>query len=154
MNTQNICVLYVDDEIDNLNAFKANFRRDLTVFTANSADEGLQVLENNKIHVVLSDHMMPNTSGVEFLEQLVIEYPDIYRILLTGCSDINVVIDAINRGKVYRFLSKPWEKEELMGTIVGAYELFKKKEESSSFNQRLIETNQQLEFMLRQKLTS
>jgi len=97
-------VLYVDDEINNLNSFKAAFRRDFNIHTASSAAEGRRILNGNEIGVIITDQRMPVTTGIEFLESVLQTNPDTIRILLTGFSDINAVIDAINRGQVYKYL--------------------------------------------------
>ena len=149
-----ITVLYVDDEAPNLSAFKANFRKQFNVLLAQSVSEAYQIIANEKVDVVVTDHMMPEKSGVDLLEQLKKVHPHICRILITGCSDINIVIEAINRGEVYRFLTKPWVKDVLTNTIETGYYSSQEKREEASLNDRLIETNQQLEFMLRQKLIS
>lgn len=152
--TKFISVLYVDDETANLSAFKANFRRNYNVYLADSAEAALKIINENKIDVVITDHMMPVTSGVDLLEKLKQEHPYLCRILITGCSDINIVIEAINRGEVYRFLTKPWVKDVLTNTIETGYYAMKEKSNESEMNSKLLETNQQLEFMLRQKLIS
>ena len=149
-----ISVLYVDDEAPNLSAFKANFRRNFNVFLAESAKEALEMVAENKIDVVITDHMMPGRSGVDLLEQLKTEHPFICRILITGCSDINIVIEAINRGEVFRFLTKPWVKDVLSNTIETGFYAMQEKQQEQQLNSKLLETNQQLEFMLRQKLIS
>lgn len=152
--TKFISVLYVDDEAPNLSAFKANFRKLFNVYLAESAQEAMEMVRNLPIDVVITDHMMPGVSGVELLEQLKVERPDLCRILITGCSDINIVIDAINRGEVYRFLTKPWVKDILANTIETGYYSYEEKKLEMKMSDKLIETNQQLEFMLRQKLIS
>jgi FixJ family two-component response regulator len=98
--------------------------------------------------------MMPSISGVDLLERLKIEHPHIGRILITGVNDINIVIEAINRGEVYRFLSKPWVKDDLSQTIESAYTNAHEKHLEKQKAEKLLETNQQLEFMFRQKLIS
>ena len=115
-------VLYIDDEGVNLLAFKANFRRDYRVFTAESAEQGLKVMEEHQPDVVIADQRMPQMTGVEFFEQILQSYPDSIRILLTGFSDINDVIDAINKGQVYSYVTKPWNQDELARTIESARE--------------------------------
>src|SRR6478752_6892089 len=97
-----IGVLYVDDEVNNLNSFKAAFRRDFEIYTASSVREGRKILDNNEIGVIITDQRMPGMTGIEFLESIIAIYPDTIRILLTGFSDINAVMDAINRGQVYK----------------------------------------------------
>jgi response regulator RpfG family c-di-GMP phosphodiesterase len=150
----NINVLYVDDEENNLLAFKAAFRRNFTVFTAISADEGQKILGENEIHVLITDQRMPGTLGTELLAQAVKDYPDHIRILLTGFSDIEAIKDAINRGQIYHYLQKPWNNDELKETIENAYKIYHLKKKQQELSQQLLTTNEQLEFMLRQKLLS
>lgn len=150
----NINVLYVDDEENNLQAFKASFRRIFNVFTALSADEGKKILAQNEIHVLITDQRMPGTLGTELLAQAVKDYPDQIRILLTGFSDIEAIKDAINRGQIYHYLQKPWNDQELKETIENAYKVYHLKKKQKELSEQLLVTNEQLEFMLRQKLLS
>lgn len=117
-------ILYVDDEVHNLNGFKATFRRDFEVFTAISAVEGRKILDEQEIGVIITDQRMPVTTGIEFLESIIPYYPDTIRILLSGFSDINAVMDAINRGQVYKFVVKPWQNDELKMYIQNAVEIY------------------------------
>ena len=149
-----ISVLYVDDEVQNLTAFRANFRKIFNVYLAEGANEALEIISQNDIDVVITDHMMPETSGVELLEKLKDEHPTIGRILITGSNDINIVIEAINRCEVFRFLTKPWVKDDLTQTIEASFYSNQEKKQESLMKSKLVETNQQLEFMLRQKLIS
>lgn len=151
-DTKNINVLYVDDEVVNLKAFQANFRRVFNVYIARSAAEGEEVLKENTIHVVLSDQRMPEVTGVEFLSAIKKVYPNTIRILITAFSNIQAVIDAINKGNVYRYVTKPWDMEELQAIIQNAYEVYTLREENKILTESLIQANKQLEFMLRQKL--
>lgn len=147
-------VLYVDDEQTNLFSFKASFRRDFNVITANSGEEALKLLESSTIHVIVSDQRMPGMTGIEFLQQAKVKYPEPIRILLTGYADINAVIDAINKGEVYRYVTKPWNTDELKTIIIAADEIFKLRKENKVLTEKLIKTNEQLEFLLRQNLLS
>lgn len=147
-------ILYVDDEVNNLVAFKAGFRRVYNIFTAESAAEGVKILENNDIQIVITDQRMPVTTGIEFLEQIMPKYPDPIRILLTGYADINAVIDAINRGQVYRYVQKPWMEEDLRINIDKAIEVYNLRKENRELTEKLIEANGQLEFIARQSLLS
>lgn len=149
-----INVLYVDDEENNLVAFRASFRRYFTVFTAISADEAKIILTQNEIQVLITDQRMPGTLGTELLAQVVKDYPDQIRILLTGFTDIEAIKDAINRGQIYHYLQKPWNDDELKETIENAYKIYYLKKKQQELNQQLFLTNEQLEFMLRQKLIS
>lgn len=146
-------VLYVDDEENNLIAFKAAFRRDFKVFTAQSADEARDIVKNNEnFDVIITDQRMPKETGVEFLVSILDSYPDPIRILLTGYSDIEAVIDAINEGQVYRYITKPWNEEDLRNTIKNAAEVHRLRKQNEILLQKLEKANQQLEFLLRQKL--
>ena len=98
MNDERIKVLYVDDEEGNLLAFRAGFRRELEVFTAKSGQEGLALLENTPVQVVISDQRMPGMNGTEFLAQVRERWPRAVRIMLTGYSDLQGVVDATPTG--------------------------------------------------------
>jgi response regulator RpfG family c-di-GMP phosphodiesterase len=93
-------------------------------------------------------------TGVEFLESILNEYPDPIRILLTGYADMNAVVDAVNKGKIFHYLTKPWNEEELDMTINRAYDIYKTRMEEKEMTQKLSLSNEQLEFLLRQKLLS
>ncbi|MDB5272388.1 MAG: response regulator with CheY-like receiver, AAA-type ATPase, and DNA-binding domain [Chitinophagaceae bacterium] len=149
-----IHVLYVDDEENNLNAFKASFRRDFKVYTAISADDAKVILKETEIHVLITDQRMPGTTGTELLAQAVKDFPDQTRILLTGFSDIEALKDAINLGQIFCYLQKPWNDDELKETIKRAYQVFNLKKEKEALTEKLLLTNEQLEFYLRQKLLS
>lgn len=149
-----INVLYIDDEVNNLIAFKATYRRIYNVFTAESAMDGRAILEKNDIDVILTDQRMPSITGVEFLQSIIETHPDPMRILVTGYSDITAVIDAVNKGQVYRYISKPWDNDYLKITIDKAYEVFSLRKKNKELTTNLLQANNQLEFMLRQKLIS
>jgi len=151
---EKISILYVDDEINNLNSFKAAFRRDFNVLLATSGKEGLEILENNVVHVIITDQRMPEMTGVDFLIEVLKKYTDPIRILLTGYTDINAVIDAVNKGHIYYYLNKPWDEQQLKIIIKNAFEIFKLREENKILLEELMDANGQLEFLLRQKLIS
>ncbi|MGN8069036.1 response regulator [Mucilaginibacter sp. SG564] len=138
-------VLYVDDEINNLNSFKAAFRRDFNIYTASSAAEGRRILDGNEVGVIITDQRMPVTTGIEFLESVLQTNPDTIRILLTGFSDINAVIDAINRGQVYKYLVKPWQNDELRIHIQNAIEIYNLRKENKDLTYKLQIANMELE---------
>lgn len=131
-------ILYVDDEPDNLTVFKIAFRRHYNIYTSTSAAEGLELLQKEKIHVVVTDQRMPDMTGVEFLS-LIPEEPYITRILLTAYTETQALIDAVNAGHIYRYINKPWKLDDLKQTLENAVE-----------NQKLIETNQKLLYNLQQ----
>lgn len=119
-------ILYLDDEEQNLIAFQALLRKDYKVFTTTDAHEATEILSRENIAVIFSDQKMPEVSGVEFFENIIHEYPTPVRILLTGHADIEAVIDAINKGQVYRYVSKPWEVGDLKICIENAVEKFER----------------------------
>lgn len=151
---QKIHVLYLDDEENNLIAFKASFWRDFTIFTAISAAVAKEILAQNEIHVLITDQRMPVTTGSELLAQAVKDYPDQIRIMLTGFSDMEALKDAINIGQIYCYLQKPWNDDELRSTINKAFSIYKLKREKEELTGKLMTTNEQLEFYLRQKSLS
>ncbi len=124
MNKDRIRVLYIDDEVNNLHAFKALFRKDYEIFIAESAEEGTALLAKEQIHVIICDQRMPGMTGVEFFESILQKYPHPIRILLTGYTDIQAVVEAINRGQIYRFIDKPWDQQVLAVAIQNAYEIY------------------------------
>src|ERR1700740_591284 len=119
-----IKVLYVDDEENNLRAFQAGFRRRFQIFTDSSAAESMKILSENEVHVLLSDQRMPLTTGVDFFKIVRAAFPDPIRILITAYSEIEVIIDAINAGEIFRYVKKPWDEYELQTAIHNAYEIY------------------------------
>lgn len=143
-NNKRISVLYVDDEEDNLLSFRATFRRDYEVFTANSSAQGLQVLNNNTVNVIIADQRMPQSTGVEFFDIVRTAHPDPIRILLTGYTDVEAIIDAINKGQIFRYIKKPWDKLELQTSIKNAYEVYTTRQNLKVKIDELQRTNDEL----------
>ncbi|HXS36285.1 MAG TPA: hybrid sensor histidine kinase/response regulator [Flavipsychrobacter sp.] len=113
-----IKILYVDDEVNNLNGFRASFRFDYNVLIANNTDEAVNHLnQNSDIRVILCDQRMPDKSGVQFFQEIRNEYPNPIRMLITGYTDIESVIDAINRGNIFRYIKKPWTDADIQSAI-------------------------------------
>ncbi|HWZ04641.1 MAG TPA: response regulator [Mucilaginibacter sp.] len=154
MSDNKVTILYVDDEENNLFSFKATFRIKYKVLTAISGSEALEILEKNQVHIIITDQRMPEMTGIEFLEKVLEKFPDPMRVLLTGYADMNAVIDAVNKGKIFHYLAKPWNEEELDLTINRAYEKYLERAELKEMNEKLEVSNDQLEFLLRQKLLS
>jgi len=115
-------LLVVDDEINILHSLYDLFRLDYKVYTARSGPEGLRILEENEVHVVMADQRMPEMTGVEFLAKVKELYPDIVRLVFTGYADVRAVVDAINQGNVFRYISKPWEPDELKSIVAQGME--------------------------------
>jgi response regulator RpfG family c-di-GMP phosphodiesterase len=120
-----IRVLYIDDEINNLLAFQSSYRRKYKIFIASSAAEGLNILNDERdIHVIICDQRMPHSTGVEFFQVVRKAFPQPVRILLTGYTDVEAIIDAINKGEIFRYIKKPWDELELQNAIQNAHELY------------------------------
>jgi len=154
MNNEKIVLLYVDDEENNLISFKATFRLKYKVLTAINGEDALKILSGTPVHIIVTDQRMPNMTGVEFLEKVLEKYPDPMRILLTGYADMTAVVEAVNKGKIYHYLTKPWSEKELGETIDSAYKAYLDGERLKDMNEKLTDVNDQLEFLLRQKLLS
>lgn len=107
-------VMIVDDEDLVRNALVRSLRKEgHELIIAENAQQALEILEQERIDLIISDHLMPGMTGLEFLRLVKEKYPETIRIILTGHADLDVVISAINEGEVYRFLTKPWSAEEL-----------------------------------------
>lgn len=145
MSKRKVRLLYLDDEINNLNSFKATFRRDYTVFTAVNVEEAMAVLEKEELEVIITDQRMPDMTGVDFLESIIDKYPEPIRMLLTGYTDVGSVIDAINKGQVYRYITKPWNEEELRISINNAYQYYITRRELKEKNEELSKANEELD---------
>ncbi|WP_223815390.1 MULTISPECIES: hybrid sensor histidine kinase/response regulator [Sphingobacterium] len=118
-------ILYVDDEVNNLLGFKANFRLDYIIHIASNTKEAEKILaENPNIRIIFCDQRMPDELGVDFLARVRKEYPRPIRILLTAYADMSVVIDAINRGNIFKFVRKPWINEDIISSIEEANKFY------------------------------
>lgn len=124
MNERKYNILIVDDEVDNLELLSRTLRREYNIFKANHGEEGLQVLESNSIDMIITDQRMPHMTGIEMLKRTVTRFPDVIRIILTGYTDVDDLIDAINQGHVYRYITKPWEPRDLKITVKRALESY------------------------------
>jgi len=148
------CVLFVDDDASNRQAFQSTFRRSVHVLLAADLKQAWEQLATHHVHVVIADQRMPGTPGSRMLGMIRERYPNIRRMLITGYSDIEALIEAINDGHVSRYIAKPWDPDELTTVMKGAYDEFKAEEERAAYTEKLILVNQQLEFALRQRLLS
>lgn len=117
LNAKRHTVLVVDDEPDVIQSVKDLLRLDYNVVGATRASEGIRLLAEQEVHVVMTDQRMPEMTGVEFLNRIRDEHPNAMRLLFTGYADLRAVIDAINQGSVYRYITKPWDPEELQSVV-------------------------------------
>jgi two-component system, probable response regulator PhcQ len=116
-------ILIVDDEENVCHALRRSLRKEgYELFFGHEPAEGLEVLKKQTVDMVISDHLMPNMTGMEFLRLVRDRYPDVMRLILTGHADMQTAIDAINQGAIYRFLTKPWDDTDLKVTLYLAFE--------------------------------
>jgi two-component system response regulator AtoC len=141
-------ILVVDDEQDNLDAFRFNFRKAFDIVTASGGAEALQILQDREVAVVVTDQRMPRMTGVELLREVRLRQPDAVGIILTAFTDVDVLIEAINLGQVYRYITKPWDAKEVRGVLQYAIERYHLQRENRRLAAQLAEytgyLNQQL----------
>ena len=138
-------LLIVDDEENIVAALVRLLRRDgYTILRANSGQGGLDLLAQHRVGVIISDQRMPGMTGTEFLIKVKERYPDTVRIVLSGYTELNSVTDAINRGAVYKFLTKPWEDDLLRANVEEAFQRYEMKIENMRLTQELRHANEEL----------
>ncbi|HEC18521.1 MAG TPA: response regulator [Gammaproteobacteria bacterium] len=138
-------LLLVDDEENILNALNRLLRRDgYRILTAGSGQEGLTLLEQHKVGVIITDQRMPQMTGSEFLFQVKERYPDTARIVLSGYTELKSVTDAINRGAIYKFLTKPWDDQLLRDNIEEAFRQYELQSENQRLTRELQAANAEL----------
>jgi two-component system NtrC family sensor kinase len=133
-------VLFVDDDEANLVVCEAACGSDFEVLTATSAEAALALMARDEVGVIVADQRMPGTTGVELLERVRIDYPDTVRLLITAYSDVQAAVAAINRGRVRRYLRKPWEPDELRAELSDALDVYSMSRKLSALEVRLRET--------------
>ncbi len=144
-DTEKDTILYVDDEHPNLDGIRYALRKEYSIYVAESAEEGMKILDEGiPVKVVIADHRMPKITGVEFLEQVELKYPDVIRILLTGYGDLDTIIQAVNRAKIYHFMSKPWKIDELRLMLSNALEVVHLRESNRKLIDDLKTSNTEL----------
>jgi response regulator RpfG family c-di-GMP phosphodiesterase len=111
------CLLIVDDEPNVCDSVHDLLRREFRVLKANSAQEGYRIMQDEEVHIVMSDQRMPQITGVELLARVKSKYPQAVRMLFTGYADLESIIAAINQGHIFGFLKKPWQPEELEAAV-------------------------------------
>jgi len=114
MTTTRHPILLVDDEPEILFSLRGLLRKEFELHTAESGAEALEILQQHTVHVIMTDQRMPQMTGVELLRRARGECPEAIRMIFTGYADVKAVIDAINEGQIYRYLTKPWDPDELV----------------------------------------
>jgi Nif-specific regulatory protein len=130
-------ILIVDDEQDNVDAFRFNFKRAFTILSANSGQEALEILPHNDVSVIVTDQRMPKMTGLELLKEAEQVRPDAVGIILTAFTDVDVLIESINLGQIYRYITKPWDAKEVRGVLTHAIERFHLVRENQKLQQQL-----------------
>lgn len=145
-------ILLVDDEENILSSLKRLLRRDgYRILTASGGEAGLEILAANAVDVIISDQRMPNMTGVEFLRRVKTLYPDTVRLVLSGYTEFQSITDAINEGAIYKFLTKPWDDEQLRASILEAFRIKALADENRRLSDELLLANQQLRVVLDEK---
>jgi two-component system response regulator HupR/HoxA len=137
-------VLVVDDEPDILRSFRFNYGEDFDVLTAESGPHGLELLAGHDVAVIVADQRMPQMSGTEFLERSMDVRPDAMRIILTGFTDVDALVQAVNLSRIYRYVTKPWSSEELRLTLLRAIDAFHLTRENARLVEELRRANERL----------
>lgn len=146
LEDDNISILFVDDEKNILSSLKRLFRSEgYDVHLAESGKQGLDIMQANNISLVVSDMRMPEMNGAQFLEEVYSKWPSTIRILLTGYSEISSTIDAINKGNIYKYISKPWEENDLKQTVRNALESKKIEQERDRLLKLTRKQNEELQ---------
>jgi len=146
MNNSPHNVLCVDDEQNMLNALKRLLRpENYTLFTATNCSDGLALLKEHDIHLVISDQRMPEMNGTEFLAQVKADYPDVIRIILTGYTDVDSITESINKGNIYKFFLKPWNDQNLKLEIRQALDQYDLIQANRRLHQKVLEQNKELQ---------
>jgi DNA-binding NtrC family response regulator len=111
------CLLIVDDEPNVCDSVHDLLRREFRVLKAHSAQEGYRIMQEEEVHIIMTDQRMPQITGVELLAKVKSKYPQAVRMLFTGYADLESIIAAINQGHIYQFLKKPWQAEDLEDAV-------------------------------------
>ena len=138
MSLVNPTLLVVDDESDNLDALERIFRKRYHFLRATSGAEALKILEQTpRVDVIITDQRMPQMTGVEFLEKTLTTHAKTVRILLTGYTDIDSIIAAVNQGHIFRYITKPWDTTDLTNSVEQAMEHYSRGDQLELKNQEL-----------------
>src|SRR5437868_10264931 len=130
-------LLVVDDEPDVCDSVHDLLRREFKVLRAKNADEGINLMRQNEVHIIMTDQRMPKVTGVELLSQIRLGHPQAVRMLFTGYADLDSIISAINQGHIFRFLKKPWQPADLEAAVREAAREYDRLVEQAQEMQRL-----------------
>ena len=138
-------LLLVDDEENILTSLRRLLRREgYTILIGHSGEQGLEILAQHPVDVIVSDQRMPNMTGVEFLRRVKTAYPDTVRMVLSGYTELQSITDAINEGAIYKFLTKPWEDEQLRANIAEAFRYKELADDNENLHEQVKIANQEI----------
>jgi CheY-like chemotaxis protein len=139
-------ILCVDDEPNILQSLRRLLRKEgYTLLLANSGDEGLKLLEEHQVHLIISDQRMPQMSGTEFLALVKERFPDVLRVILTGYTDVDSITESINKGHIYKFFLKPWNDHNLKLEIRQALDQYDLVKANKHLDETVLRQNQELQ---------
>ena len=146
-------LLIIDDEEEVVKSLKRNFRKKYQVHIATNAEKGYRLIQQFPVRVVISDQRMPGMKGTELFKKLKQERPDVVRLILTGYSDIDAIISAINDGSIFRYITKPWNPDEIDQIVREAFELYELRASNRRLLHELKDANTTLEVKVDQRTT-
>ena len=135
--TSKHCLLVVDDEADVCDSVHDLLRREFRVLRATSAQDGFRLMQDEEVHIIMTDQRMPRVTGVELLERVKMRNPNAVRMLFTGYADLDSIVAAINQGHIFYFLKKPWQPEELLAAVRAAADEYDRLIAAAEEGQRL-----------------
>ncbi|MBS3914053.1 MAG: response regulator [Bacteroidetes bacterium] len=146
------CVLYIDDEEANVKAFEASFRREFDITATTSLPHALDALSKKEYQVIISDQKMPGVAGTEFLLAISAKYPKSLKVILTAYQDFQVAREALNSGRIFKYMLKPWDRDEIIQTVNLAYELYTLRNERERLIEELLKTQDEMKMMRAESL--
>lgn len=143
-------VLYIDDEETNVKAFEASFRREFDITATTSLPQALDALSKKEFQVIISDQKMPGVAGTEFLLAISAKYPKAVKVILTAYQDFQVAREALNSGRIFKYMLKPWDRDEIIQTVNLAYELYTLRNERERLIEELLKAQEKMRSMMQE----
>ena len=138
-------ILYIDREEKNLSSFRSAFSQDYHIHTATSGRAGMKIMEQKTMQLAITDQQLPDMGGMEFLEHILVNFPDCMRMIMTGTGDQDAIIQAFNRGIIFRYVVRPWNREDLLLSIDSAMEVYNLKIQNRNLIDSLEDAKRNLE---------
>ncbi|MCG8389463.1 MAG: sigma-54 dependent transcriptional regulator [Cytophagales bacterium] len=144
-NGKKYSILYIDDEPSNLKAFRATFKWDYTIHLCPSGHQAIPLLQKEEVDLIIADQRMPGMTGFDFFKTIIKDHPDPIRIILTGYSDMELLIKAINECGIYQYLTKPWNEKEMKYVLDKAFEIYQLRKDNKALIEDLKKANEKLQ---------